>query len=391
MRNLKLLSILLLCLFLSGCWDKVEIDRKIFVSTIGVDVGKDINKEYELKKENFEEVFPQKNANKLKVSFAFPDISDFSPNKASVKGDNVFPIDAYSMQGAIDEIAVKASRDLYLDHTRLLLLGSDLLYYPDTVKEVVDYIQRQPKLNRRLYVLIVEGKVDEVMNFNPPIDKHIQAYISGIMDNSNRNGTILPVTLNEFLVLLSENGNAILPTIKLDKEKNQLSLTGTDIIKNYSTKGHLDPVETCNLEILRGNLKGGTKVIYENGHPIDYEIDGIKREIKVNRKENKLIFNIKINLEGKLKGAYIGDNVFYKENIDSMENRFNKMLVDECEKVARYTKQEVKVDAIGLRENVEKYHPYIWNSVKDNWEEAFSNSQINIEVNTNIRRVGISK
>ena len=44
------------------------------------------------------------------------------------------------------------------------------------------------------------------------------------MESSKRNASILPVTLNEFLILLGDNGNAIIPTIKIDKEKRDAHL-----------------------------------------------------------------------------------------------------------------------------------------------------------------------
>ncbi len=47
-------------LLLSGCWDKVEIDRRNFISTIAIDPGEDIAKEKELKKLNSVEPFAER-------------------------------------------------------------------------------------------------------------------------------------------------------------------------------------------------------------------------------------------------------------------------------------------------------------------------------------------
>ena len=50
MKFKKILPVILSCVLLSGCWDKVEIDRLNFISTIAIDPGEDIGKEKELKK-----------------------------------------------------------------------------------------------------------------------------------------------------------------------------------------------------------------------------------------------------------------------------------------------------------------------------------------------------
>ena len=53
------LPIILSCVLLSGCWDKVEIDRLNFISSIAIDPGQDIGKEKELKSINPKEPFAE--------------------------------------------------------------------------------------------------------------------------------------------------------------------------------------------------------------------------------------------------------------------------------------------------------------------------------------------
>lgn len=390
MKRLKVISVLLVCLMLTGCWDAVDIDRRVFVSTIGIDPAKDIDKDKEMQEAKDEDIFAQKNIKKINVSYAFPDVSDFSPNKPIIKGDNVFSVETYSMEGAFMEATGKSSRDIYIEHARLIMLNRDILKHPNTVKEVMDYLQRQAKINRRAYVVMTEDPAEEFVKFKAPIDKHIQTYITGIMENARRNGFVLPITLTEFLSQLDENGNAIIPVLKLEKNKSEITLAGTGIIKDYEFKGKLDPTETQDLEILRGKIKSGVKVVYNEGHPIDFEINGITRKIKAKREENKLIFDIDINLEGRLAGAYVGKNQSSKDNIENLQNKFNKSIAQELDKTVQYLQAEPKVDPIGLNNYLQKFKPDIWKEVKDNWEEEFCNAKINVRVNTFIRRTGIS-
>ena len=44
MKLRRIVSLFLICILLSGCWDKVEIDRKSLISIIGIDIGEDIGK-----------------------------------------------------------------------------------------------------------------------------------------------------------------------------------------------------------------------------------------------------------------------------------------------------------------------------------------------------------
>lgn len=389
-KKLKLIAaILYMTVVFSGCWDKVEIDRKAFVSTIGVDAASDIDKEKDLKEMKGDEVFPEEGIKKLKVTYGFPDIKDFSPSKAVIQGDNSFTASTYSMEGAMVKITGMSSREIYLDHTRLLILSRDLLNYKESFKEILDYLERQPKLNRRMYVVMSIGAPDQFIKSKPQMDPHIQTYISGVMENSKHNSTILPVTLNEMFITLSENGNAIVPVIKMNSESKSVELSGTALIKDYKLIGQLSQTQTSNVEILRGKLRSGIKVVYDDGHPLDYEIDGLKRDINMNGDKDNLAINIKIEIEGKLKGAYLDKSVVNTESIGSLEQNLNKSIESECYKVMNVLQGRYNIDPIGIKEHIQKYKPGLWNSIKDDWEDAYKKAKINIIVKTSVRRVGV--
>lgn len=389
-KKLKLIgAVFSMTIIFSGCWDKIEIDRKAFVSTIGVDAASDIDKEKDLKKMKGDEVFPEEGIKKLKVTYGFPDIKDFSPSKAVIQGDNSFTASTYSMEGAMVNITGMSSREIYLDHTRLLILSRDLLNYKDSFKEILDYLERQPKLNRRMYVVMSIGSPDQFIKSKPQMDPHIQTYIAGVMENSKHNSTILPVTLNEMFITLSENGNAIIPVIKMNSESKSVELSGTALIKDYKLIGQLSQTQTSNVEILRGKLRSGIKVVYDDGHPLDYEIDGLKRDIKVNGDKDNLSINIKIEIEGKLKGAYLDKAVLNKESIGSLEENLNKSIESECYKVMNVLQGRYNIDPVGIKEHIQKYKPGLWNSIKDDWEDSYKKAKINIIVKTSVRRVGV--
>ena len=73
MKFKKILPIILSCMLLSGCWDKVEIDRRNFISTIAVDTGEDIVKEKVLKNIKPDDPFPERQIKKINVTYGFPE------------------------------------------------------------------------------------------------------------------------------------------------------------------------------------------------------------------------------------------------------------------------------------------------------------------------------
>lgn len=388
MRKIGIIAIILICLGATGCWDQVEIDRRILVSLIGIDVGKDISKE---KEDEVGEDSSKVGVEKLKVSYSFPNIADFSPNKPTIQGDIFFTVDTYSMEGALKEVYDFSSRSIYLEHVRVILISKDILSYPRTMVEILDYFERQPKINRRAYVVITEEDTEEFIKVTTPVDKHTQINITGIMENNSRNGFMIPVTLNELLISLDKSNNDVIPFMKIDKEKKEFILDGSAVIKDYAFKGNLDVDQTLSLSILNGKLKSGIKSVSENGHPIDFEIYGSKRRTKVYKENEELNIDINIKLEGVIKSAYLGKEDFNKDSLKELEDKFSESIEYDCKKVLDFLQKELNVDAIGVNDYIEKFEPKIWKGIKDNPEEAFSKAKINIKIDTTIRRGGITK
>ncbi|WP_291640342.1 Ger(x)C family spore germination protein [Clostridium sp.] len=388
MKFKKVLPVILSCILLSGCWDKIEIDRLNFISTIAVDTGEDIDKEGELKKINPEDPFAEGKIKKINVTYGFPDMSMLGAEKGGSAEEKYINTEASSMEDAISEAMAKSSRDIYMGHAKLLILSSNLLEYKEIVKEIVDYLQRDPNINRMLDIVVSEGTAEDCIKFKPITEKSTQNYISGLMANSKRNSRILSMNLNEFLILLSENGNVLLPRITLDKDKNELILTGAAIIKDYELKGHFTAIELMGIQMLSGKFNIGKKVIYMDGHPVDYLIDGCKRKITVDEKGDKLVINMDLDIEGQLGGYYVGKTMLQKDELKNLQSIFNKSISVECEKIMEISKTEFEIDPFGVREYIEKFKPSLWNKIEGEWDEKYKNALINVTVDTKIRRVG---
>jgi Ger(x)C family germination protein len=388
----KIIPLIVCCSLLAGCWDKIEIDRRIFVSVIGIDLGQDSGNDKEAQKvkpdEPFQERIQQK---KLSLIYGFPDISELGPGKSGTAKDQFISVNASSMEDGVLQATSRSSRSIHLGQTKLIVLSSGVLEQPETFKEILDYIERHPNLNKMMHVVVAEGKAEDYVRFKPPMEKNIEYYLSGLMESSKRNATILPITVSEMLVLLAQNGNAIIPKISIDKEKNELTLSGIAVVKNFAMKGYLTPVEVANLEIMRGKVRGGKRVIYKEGHPVSINIEDIDRDLTVTGDKNKLKFNIDIRLEGQLREYYKGKNVFSMEELSSLETDFSKSIAEECNVIARMLQTEFAVDPIGLREYVEQFKPSVWREIKDRWDEVYKNADITVSVETKIRRIGVTR
>ena len=393
-KKIIFFTLVISCCLLTGCWDKVEIERKSFISTIAVDVGKSISKQNELKKIKSDEIFNESEYKKLNITFGFPNISELGPTDSGAATEQIISTDAFSMQDSINELASKTSRIIYTGHSKLLLLSNEVLQYPDVFKEIVDFFERQADINRMMFVVAVDGKAQDYVKFIPSMEKNIQTYISGLMENSSNNSSILPVTLNDMLICLYNNKSIAIPSLEFDKEdKTKLNIAGMALIKDYKIDGYLTPDETSSLDILRGEIKGGKETILKNGHPIEFEVGGVKRRIKIVDSNNikKLNVRIDVSLEGQLKGYSVSENLFDYEKLEDIQQDFSHVIERKCEKVARILQEQHPIDLIGLKDYCEKFHPDLYKKIGDNWDEVYKNANIDVNVVVHARRVGITK
>lgn len=394
MKHKKMIVLIVLCCIMSGCWDKVEIERKSFLSTIAIDTGEDIDKEKELKKIKSNEIFKEEKFNNIDVAFGFPNISELGPENGGTAKEEVIATKAFSMENSINELRAKTSRSIYTGHSKLLILSDKIVQYPETMKEIFDFLERQADINRMMLVVVVKGRSADYAKFVPTMEKNIQTYITGLMENGISNSSVVPVSLNNLLISLYENKSIAIPTIEFDKEnKSQLNVSGVALIKDYKLQGYLTMGETASLQILRGKIKGGEENIILNGHPVGFEIRGINRTIDVTEDDvnNKLKFKINIELEGQLKQYYLEKDIFSKEDLQKIQDNFNDVIEKECERVARILQEQHPIDIIGLEEHIEKFKPKLYGKVKDKWEEVYKNSNIDVNVRVKVRRIGITK
>lgn len=391
MKNkiIKLIPIMMISLLLTGCWDSVEIDRKAFVSTIAIDVGEDIKARSEIinSKENASEESIEKN-NTLKVTYGFPDIRNMNSKKGTASELSI-TVEGYSMTDAYFKALAKSSRTLHFGHSKLLLLSEDLFKYPEVLQEVMDYIEREPSLNRTIMMTIVKGKAKDYVEVKPITEENIDNYITSLMGNSSKNGTVAPVNLTKYIDMVKSYKSSALPVFSLENEKD-IQLTGMAIIKDFTIKDYLDNNQMTDIQILRGDIGSCRKAVNKEGHNIDYNIRNVNRDLHIDYEENKLKLKYTIDTEGTLKGYYAEAESLDSDVIKEIEQQFNESMEKEFQELMDFTRYNLKVDVLDIGSDIRRFHKGIWNEVKDNWPQALENAEISIEVNNDIRNIGLS-
>lgn len=381
--------LIVISIVFQGCWDKVEIDRKTYISSIGIDVSNEdsVNSQIAIAES---QLLKKNDRTKIKVIYGIPNLG-FQEGNIGTPEEETITMNVYSLGDALAEGNAKSSRTIRGDYVKMILFSKDVLRYSETIKEMADYISKHPLFSRTMSIVCCDSNSEDIIKFRPKTEKSVENYIKGIIENSERKGSVFNTNLNEFLTGLGENNNVIIPNIKLDKENQEIILAGMAILKDYKFVGELDPEEIYFIQMMKGELKGGNKLLVYNGYPLDIFADNSKRHISVNETNNNLNVNVDVELEALIKGHQIDQDLFEDDQLFNIEQSFNKKLKIQCNRIINVCQKEYEVDLIGISEYIKKYKPNLWDKIKDNWEEVYKTANINVNVTSKIRRIGVEK
>ncbi|HLS54171.1 MAG TPA: Ger(x)C family spore germination C-terminal domain-containing protein, partial [Tissierellaceae bacterium] len=173
---------------------------------------------------------------------------------------------------------------------------------------------------------------------------------------------------------------------------NEVIVSGAGVFKNYKLVGYLNEMENRDVAILNGDLvQDGLDTQYEDSN-LSLLIANLKskRKIITGDEDIKVIFNVQV--EGQIHEFILDDND--KIDSDLIIKDMEKVLCKEMEKGLNKTiyklQRELNADVIGILEHLYRFHPSLWEQVKDDWDSIFPQLDIKVNIDLNIRRRGLT-
>lgn len=373
MKKLLVIILLFLLPFTTGCWDKVEIEQRVFVTKIGID-----------KNENEEGI------NKMTVTYQYPNINNIGKDSGGGSSNFLITTESSSVFQAGRQFMTKVPFPFYYKHLKVVILGNEFLKEENLIRVVLDELNRDTKINKRVRILAADRTAKEIMEASFNKEQRTEGTIYATVRDNRNTSSYTTKSLADIVTDFDIAGVTLIPRISLD-EKGSFVVSGGCILKNYHFLDWIDPVENKVVNLINGDMVIETiDVIYEQ-NLISYAISETetRRDIKV---DDKITADINVQVEGYLQGYTLSD----KSSIENDEIIMNmeKAIESEMMKAARRTishMKEVKADLIGIGEHISKYHPKEWDKIENDWDDIFSEVEINLNIDVKIRRIGLTR
>ncbi|KAA0550114.1 Ger(x)C family spore germination protein [Bacillus sp. BGMRC 2118] len=385
--KIKIYLLLTLCLcFVTGCWDRVELNDIGIVTGLAVEKGKE---------------------HKYKLTVEVLNATENS--KMEAQGNA--PSTTFSQEGnSLSELAhrmnVGIARQLIYSHTRVFIIDQQVA--KEGVTEFIDFLERSGEFRNDFNIFLFEGgNADDALKTTYTLQKVSSLKLNKQIESFYKEwGGDPNVRLTDFISALTSAGRE--PTIAMIKIKGDPKKGNS--VENMQKVEPEALVEVAGLAVFKGdklvdkltindtrnylwldNIQSTSLTIPckgEEEHYLDLRVTRSHTDIDSKVIRGVPAFSAVINVEARIEGSQCKGDL---ERIDTYED-YEKQVETELENQIKETinkLQELEADIFGFGEILQRQHYHDFKKMKKEWNEYFADAKVDIHANVFIRRSGI--
>ena len=371
--KIAVLGVLFL-LLLSFGWDRIELESRAFVITIGIDAG---DGEYP-----------------FEVSM---NISDTAAIGGGEKESYTVTRTAMggSLADAMRQIEAKISDKIYYGHAKMVVLGESVLEDRYLLGEVIDTFVRNDEINIKTIVMATEKTAAEILSAKTGEQSFLGTDIADFYNKNDTNtaSSVVKLDIEKMEANLRNDRSVIIPKIDLsDDEETEISIGGVAVVKDFSLAGYIPEESTGGFLWLKENAAGTRVAIDVEGGHITLLVSKSKPKLDFYEEGGRLYCLAKLKIEGSIEGArFVEEDLFETGKIMALQQDFAEKIHKEIEETFYVLQQDFAVDGFGLKEQLRKKKWRLYQAYGPVWESIFEDIQLDAEINLTIRNTGAIK
>ncbi|MFD2331311.1 Ger(x)C family spore germination protein [Cohnella sp. GCM10020058] len=372
--TLLVVLVALLVLPLSGCWSKIELNDRSFITSAYLDLG-----------ERPGEIM-------LTVGSPLPNrigsIGNTESTPQQGKSYTSVAASAPTIPEALDKIQNDLTRKLTWGQTRALVVSAD---YASQVglQDVLEWASRNPSFPFRTFVFISEGNAREVMNLTPVYER---APAEVLRKYGNRK-FVGQTTVKDLAVATTSGVGTVVPLLRTGQkpqisENNKVSpwtgISGAAMIQDMRMKGRLGISEAKVVSWVEGNLAGPMYDVLSNAGKFDYKLNRLNASIApVVSSAGDITCRVKLSAEATLESAVTSKNITNPAVLHELEGQMNVAIASDLQR-ALESSQSAGVDILELGQKLEWRYPRLWARLKNKWVQVYA-EEVRFKTKVDIR------
>lgn len=299
------------------------------------------------------------------------------------------------------KVDLETAKKLGTGQLRVVLFGDELA--KEGLEEAVHTLSMNPEIATSIYLSVVEGETKTLLENKYENITDVGQHIFNLLDHNIKQQQMISSTFHEIeRDISSPLRDFALPIIK--KIEEYIDISGVALFKEGKMVGNLPATDVFYIMLTRKDIKDGTaqlvlpaELVNHSKHPPDnppddlpIAIDAInsKRKLKITD-HNKNEIDLNITLDCRLVEIHSSLSVGDKKITEKIEEEINKKMESEIKRIIEYS-QEVNSDIFGFGEH---FYAKVRKSKlnEEKWRELYPEMKVNVKVDTEIIRNGVTE
>lgn len=368
------LVLLLAGMFLTGCWDRRDIEQRSLVSAIGIDKGA---------------------AGDYLISIQVPIPNQIAGSTGTGGGGGgeayrVITSTGDTLMEGLNNLQKRTNQMIFVGHTRVIAISEEVAR--ENMASIIDGLRRKSSFRRLLWPIVVHGEARNLLTFSPKLEQLPTVFVMDQLKTSSKLGILPKLSLGDMYIAMSKTTEEPI-AYYAHVSKEDIQLDQLAVFRGNRMVGHLNAHEIIPLIHIRNQRNGPDVTV-----PIDPEKNVFvtfhpkktKTRINTRFEEGKPSFQIRIRMDGSITEST------HKEIINPVRwmNEVEQATAAYYEKLAKKTLQklqkEYQADILRLGTLFRGRYPEAWKKI-DCWQTLFSNAEIQVAYDVRIRQTGLEK
>jgi spore germination protein KC len=378
------LGLCLSVLFISGCWDRKELNEQAIWIGSGLDVANDDGVEF-----SGQIVIPSN----IQTQGGGGGTMQKGFFTISAKGNN--------LSDSLQNIQSKLPREAFSGQRRVIIFGEQ--FARRGLKRELDNSQRRAEVSLRTDVFVIKGATaKKALSVSNPLEKPPITATLGEHEQSGGRGNTAYLDL--LMAATSDGLRPSIPVLEFSSSQDGgkkgkadsanpplLRMAGIAIFdKNLKMQGILNMEENRHMLWVMGIQKTLTIGVKKKDVNASLTLDKLSSKIEPHISKNQQItFTITLKGDGSLKENNSGLDVRYPNNLKRLEKEFEKISQKQVQQTVTKVQKEYGLDIFGLGEVIHRKNPNQWKLLKHDWDKNFSKATIIVKTDLRIKEIGM--
>lgn len=394
---------LILCVFLllttPGCWDLREIEDLFIVQGIAVDRGETGNIRLLVQVIN-----PAAVAGGGGGAMG----NGGGQGRGLVTSFRNFAAEGMTVLHAFRELSHITSRELFYAHTEVVVVSEELAR-DKRFMEVIDFLDRSEQIRRQVWLLVARSNINELFGLVAPLQISPSERMAGIIEEKFRTEHFAASRLGDFLkylqaegmeaytagIVLQPNMSYIRSAPSSNEPDKEVAITNTAVFKGGRLAGWLTGTESRGLLWLRNEVRGGVVVVPCPGRKKgngSITLNIIRADTRVEPEisaDGSIRMLVRVKVQSNIEEVGCAIEINKPETLLAIEKAQNMAVAGEIRAALDKAQNEIGADVFGFGNAIFRSDPSFWRQVAPNWEEIFAGVEVDIKVESRVRRTGL--